>query len=92
MVFADEASLLMQSLLIVIESDSPLHSMIGDVCMDQLISLRHRGAFSTVAQTFAMCCDRARLSPKDDIRLLIKKWYKVHGTLLTSYFKTSNRA
>ncbi|KEF59946.1 uncharacterized protein A1O9_04794 [Exophiala aquamarina CBS 119918] len=72
-----DSSLLMQSLLAVIKSDSALHSMIGDVCVDQLISLRHRGAFSTVAQTFSMCCDRARLSPEKGIRLLVEKWYKV---------------
>jgi hypothetical protein len=75
-----QASLLMQSLLMAAEPDSPLYSIIGGICMDQLISLRHRGAFSTVAQTFSMCCDCARRSPKNDIRLLIQKWYKVDKT------------
>ncbi|KAK5052527.1 hypothetical protein LTR84_002391 [Exophiala bonariae] len=76
-VLAYEISLLLQSLLMAVELDSPLHSVIGDICLDQLISLRHRGAFSTVAQTFGICCDRARLSPNEKIRSLNQKWYKV---------------
>lgn len=45
--------------------------------MDQLISLRHRGAFSTVAQTFTLCCERVRLAKDQAVGELIKKWYKV---------------
>lgn len=71
----------MQSLLMAVELESPLHSVIGNICMDQLISLRHRGAFSTVAQTFGICCDRARLSSSEAIRALIQEWYKVNRAM-----------
>ena len=50
---------------------------LGDVCFAQLAELRHRGAFSTVAQTFVACCTRCRSSKDYDIENLPKVWYTV---------------
>ncbi|KAF2150511.1 hypothetical protein K461DRAFT_258930 [Myriangium duriaei CBS 260.36] len=42
-----------------------------DLCFTQLIELRHRGAFSTVAQTFSACCIRfVKLFPEDKQAIL----------------------
>lgn len=70
-------SLLLQSLLATAEPSESLYSSIGDLCMDQLISLRHRGAFSTVAQTFTQCCARTRASTRPNIKQLIFTWHEV---------------
>jgi Putative death-receptor fusion protein (DUF2428) len=45
------------------------------LCFEQLTALRHRGAFSTVAQTFALCCEQFAgvLSVRADFR----KWRQV---------------
>ncbi|KAI5307098.1 hypothetical protein KEM56_004572 [Ascosphaera pollenicola] len=49
---------------------------IGDLSFTQLAELRHRGAFSTVSQTFAACCHRCGGAPdSSDIRELPPKWY-----------------
>ncbi len=45
------------------------------LCFQQLTSLRHRGAFSTVAQTFALCCERFNAVPGQ--RAELKKWSQV---------------
>ncbi|KAK2070621.1 hypothetical protein P8C59_005100 [Phyllachora maydis] len=58
---------------------------IGNLTFEQLSNLRHRGAFSTVSSTFAICCQSTRLirhkndsgkAPSED---LVHDWYK--GTL-----------
>ena len=58
--------------------------MIGDLAFSQLSELRHRGAFSTVSQTFSNCCkrcvevdnqNRKRTDPL--MSNLPKKWYRV---------------
>jgi len=50
---------------------------LGGLCFTELAELRHRGAFSTVAQTFAALCQQCSLSKDDDIRALLRQWYKV---------------
>ncbi|KIW77936.1 hypothetical protein Z517_07769 [Fonsecaea pedrosoi CBS 271.37] len=72
-----DSSLVLQSLILVSTLSQELCSAVGGLCMDQLISLRHRGAFSTVAQTFSQCCDKVRLSAEPDVRGLIHKWYQI---------------
>ncbi|EXJ89201.1 hypothetical protein A1O3_02267 [Capronia epimyces CBS 606.96] len=72
-----DSSLVIQSLIIATKPSRVLYSAIGDLCMDQLISLRHRGAFSTVAQTFTLCCDKVRASPDAATRELIEAWYTI---------------
>lgn len=49
---------------------------IGRLSFIQLAELRHRGAFSTVATTFAFCCQRCGESKDSDIRMLPKGWYR----------------
>ena len=49
--------------------------MIYALCLEQLSVLRHRGAFSTVAQTFAFCCERFAGVPS--LWGDVKSWYQV---------------
>ncbi|KAJ4298165.1 hypothetical protein N0V90_006064 [Kalmusia sp. IMI 367209] len=49
---------------------------LGRLCFTQLIELRHRGAFSAVAQTFAAFCRRCYTSDDDVLRGLPEKWYQ----------------
>lgn len=49
---------------------------IGSLCMDQLSNLRHRGAFSTVAQTFSVLCQRIADSKDASITSLRNTWYE----------------
>ncbi len=48
---------------------------IHSLCLEQLTALRHRGAFSTVAQTFALCCEQ--FANVTSLRAEVKTWYQV---------------
>lgn len=48
---------------------------LGNLCFAQLSELRHRGAFSTVAQTFASCCTRALALAETSTGDLNRRWY-----------------
>lgn len=50
-------------------------AMLGDLCFTQLSDLRHRGAFSTVAQTFAACCVRSTTPRDPRSQKLLREWY-----------------
>ena len=50
---------------------------IGDLAFTQLAELRHRGAFSTVSQTFTACCIRCAGSNMPTVEALPKIWYQV---------------
>lgn len=50
---------------------------LGKLCFVQLAELRHRGAFSTVAQTFASCCLRCSQIDDPAVQRLPKAWYEV---------------
>lgn len=65
----------------------PKFEMLGRLCFTQLAELRHRGAFSTVAQTFAACCQRCANVENDSIRTLPETWYQ--DTLLCIRNKAS---
>ncbi|KAL6910490.1 putative death-receptor fusion domain-containing protein [Trichoderma evansii] len=53
---------------------------IGNLSFTQLANLRHRGAFTTVAATFATCCQLTKhLDPVDGEISLLETWYQ--GTL-----------
>ncbi|KAL7821559.1 putative death-receptor fusion protein domain-containing protein [Trichoderma aethiopicum] len=53
---------------------------IGNLAFEQLANLRHRGAFTTVAATFATCCQLTKhLDPVEGGESLLDVWYK--GTL-----------
>ena len=57
--------------------DGPLKQLRGihALCSQQLTSLRHRGAFSTVAQTFALCCEQS--ASVSGLRAEFNKWSQV---------------
>lgn len=73
----NSASLLMLSMLENWIATFKLYAAIGELCMQQLTMLRHRGAFSTVAQTFAACCQRAQACAYPQVLRLTRDWYKV---------------
>lgn len=54
----------------------------GRLLFTQLAELRHRGAFSTVAQTFAAWCIMCSKSGKLIVSDLPKEWYKVRRVLI----------
>ena len=54
----------------------------GFLCMDQLSNLRHRGAFSTVAQTFSSLCERIGQSNDSAVSGLRAVWYDSAVTTL----------
>jgi hypothetical protein len=50
---------------------------LGRLSFTQLRRLRHRGAFSSVASSFAACCSRMALqSSNDTLRQLLETWYQ----------------
>ncbi|GAB7360221.1 hypothetical protein MBLNU230_g7981t1 [Neophaeotheca triangularis] len=66
-----EASLLLGALLPSAQGrvpqvipTSPILAL-SDLCFEQLAELRHRGAFSTVAQTWIACCTATRITAGD---------------------------
>ncbi|KAI0166428.1 hypothetical protein GGR57DRAFT_496690 [Xylariaceae sp. FL1272] len=62
---------------------------IGRLTFHQLSNLRHRGAFSTVSQTFTACCQLVQVVPNKvgDKTDLLKEWYK--GALECIYNQAS---
>lgn len=49
---------------------------IGELSLTQLAELRHRGAFSTVAQTFTTCCLTCAASENRKVANLPRQWYR----------------
>lgn len=84
---ADLGSLLTRTLVTRCPTESvhdasiPEHyiQVLGDLCFTQLVELRHRGAFTTVAQTFLACCDKCAKGPRS-LRLAVEIWYQVRLT------------
>ncbi|RHZ58954.1 THADA/TRM732 family protein [Aspergillus thermomutatus] len=52
------------------------YEKLGTSSFTQLAELRHRGAFSTVSQTFATCCQRCGQSNDPAISALPQRWYQ----------------
>ena len=52
---------------------------IGNLSFLQLSELRHRGAFTTVSQTFATCCQSVKYLIDADVwgHALLEWWYRV---------------
>lgn len=48
---------------------------LGNLCFNQLVELRHRGAFSTVAQTFGALCRRCTNADDPTLRALPQRFY-----------------
>ncbi|KAJ5083898.1 hypothetical protein NUU61_008477, partial [Penicillium alfredii] len=61
---------------------------IGRASFTQLAELRHRGAFSTVSQTFTTCCQRCSESNDPSIRELLPSWYQEAKTII---FETASK-
>lgn len=82
-------SLLMRTLVKicpVADSDSALMTPrqlrdMGDLSFTQLAELRHRGAFSTVSQTFTTCCVRCNTGSEAASGTL-QEWYQVSFIML----------
>lgn len=55
---------------------------LGRLCFTQLLELRHRGAHSTVAQTFAAFCRRCAISKIPELQALPEAWYQVSATCI----------
>ncbi|KAL8825138.1 MAG: hypothetical protein Q9191_004596 [Dirinaria sp. TL-2023a] len=80
-----ESSLLMHALLLQArpETQAPVHGLdhddferLGSLSLIQLAELRHKGAFSTVAQTFALCCVQCAKNYDVETRRLPELWYQ----------------
>lgn len=66
---------------------------IGKATFTQLAELRHRGAFSTVSQTFTTCCQRCSSSEDCTIQELPKAWYQeAKTTIFESASKLTRRS
>ncbi|EPE03524.1 heat repeat protein [Ophiostoma piceae UAMH 11346] len=81
----------------MLRPDRAVFSSIGNLAFEQLSTLRHRGALTTVAQTFTLCCQLAQdplvTEPgTPDDQTLIVAWYK--GTLecIQSQISTTRRS
>ncbi|KAH8801530.1 HEAT repeat protein-like protein [Xylogone sp. PMI_703] len=67
---------------------------IGAITFEQLSTLRHRGAFSTVSMTFATCCQSAQYQiPGERSRLdILEKWYKGALSCIFEQASTTRRS
>jgi len=59
------------------QSGSSFLEDLGHLCFTELSELRHRGAFSTAAQTFAALCQQCALAKDVRTRALLQGWYMV---------------
>lgn len=69
-------------------------SRIGNLAFEQLAALRHRGAFTTVSNTFATCCQlEHRIETPQNAHSLLERWYKgVLDCILTQASTTRRSA
>lgn len=66
---------------------------VGQSSFTQLAELRHRGAFSTVSSTFAICCQRCSHSKDTSIQELPQAWYqRAKKTIFESASKLTRRS
>jgi len=70
-----ESSLLLETLISDNTTEEATLLSLGDLCFTQLAELRHRGAFSTVAQTWLACCSRCSTLRVADGDLAVEIWY-----------------
>ncbi|KAF1961684.1 HEAT repeat protein-like protein [Byssothecium circinans] len=79
-----EASILLRVIITKAPIGTSSHTLLasnsveefGNLCFTQLVELRHRGAFSTVAQTFAAFCRRCISADDPLLRALPGRWYE----------------
>ncbi|KAJ5908778.1 Armadillo-like helical [Penicillium taxi] len=66
---------------------------VGRTSFTQLAELRHRGAFSTVSQTFATCCTRCSTFNDPAVQELPRFWYQeAKNTIFESAAKLTRRS
>ncbi|KAI8671322.1 hypothetical protein NCS57_00607000 [Fusarium keratoplasticum] len=95
-----ESSNLLRTLILPIKQRSregkifpsrEVYERIGNLTFTQLASLRHRGAFATVALTFSTCCQLVKHLDQGDAGIegpdLLEAWY--NGTLDAIYAQVS---
>jgi hypothetical protein len=70
-----EASLLMGTITSHVKDDRE-SERVAQLCFTQLAELRHRGAFSTVAQTWASICIRCGALKSLEGVTMLEKWYQ----------------
>lgn len=71
-----ESSLLIATLMSNTSTSAEQRLELSELCFTQLAELRHRGAFSTVAQTWTVCClTCARMEQHETSRVLLL-WYE----------------
>ena len=70
-----DSSLLLQVLISTRPDNDLILSRIGSLCFDQLVRLRHRGAFSVVAETFMRCCTTMDDIANQELRITKSLWY-----------------
>ncbi|OGM51318.1 HEAT repeat protein [Aspergillus bombycis] len=63
---------------------------VGVASFTQLAELRHRGAFSTVSQTFATCCLRCGQSSDPEIASLPHRWYQLFQDVIKDLVEISH--
>ncbi|KAI0145897.1 hypothetical protein F4776DRAFT_382398 [Hypoxylon sp. NC0597] len=67
---------------------------IGRLTFEELSNLRHRGAFTTVSQTFTSCCQLVRYfhNSSNDGLSLLDEWYKGALTCIHTQASTTRRS
>ncbi|KAI1450812.1 putative death-receptor fusion protein-domain-containing protein [Annulohypoxylon stygium] len=67
---------------------------IGRLTFDELSNLRHRGAFTTVSQTFTSCCQFVKYFPveSDDGPSLLDEWYTGALSCIHTQASTTRRS
>ncbi|KAI5868026.1 putative death-receptor fusion protein-domain-containing protein [Durotheca rogersii] len=75
----------------------PNFEAIGRLTFEELSTLRHRGAFTTVSQTFASCCQLvkyfpAQLDESGDTSSLLEEWYEGALSCIHTQVSTTRRS
>ncbi|EMC99390.1 hypothetical protein BAUCODRAFT_64529, partial [Baudoinia panamericana UAMH 10762] len=71
-----EASLLLGAIFGILPAETASdRERLAELCFIQLAELRHRGAFSTVAQTWTMCCLRTAACSSLSDQSMLQTWY-----------------
>ncbi|KAI0013683.1 putative death-receptor fusion protein-domain-containing protein [Xylariaceae sp. FL0662B] len=67
---------------------------IGKLTFDELSNLRHRGAFTTVSQTFTSCCQLVKYYPaqSNEDPSLLDEWYKGTLACINTQVSTTRRS
>ncbi|KAK5174565.1 uncharacterized protein LTR77_001646 [Saxophila tyrrhenica] len=88
-----ESSLLAGSLIQQATISTEQVLALSDLCFTQLSELRHRGAFSTVAQTWVACCLRCHDLKTEDGQSVTELWYdRVLGILRDGHLINTRRS